>query len=301
MRKVIICPEMYKYRWTDFYHCLFRCLSVELNAPVLYVNEPPEILAPDILFLFAIPQHDRQGFLYDWIMSLPKTTKIVTYMRDLHTFNNSIFELEVTELFDRFDCIISPAQEYFQHHYPEHISKMIFMPDFYGPENRYRSLNIQKEPIMKCLLSGATDSRIYPIRNHILTKGDGHKIIHIPPPYPVCPHDFVEDKYARCLNKFECCATDSGIFDYAVTKVFEITAAGSLLVCNPVMDLDYCGYVPNVHYVPITKENALETIYKILDNPGQYECIKKDGRELTLHSHGLNNRVMFIKSVINGL
>jgi hypothetical protein len=297
-RRYIICPEIYKYRWTDFYRSLFQCLSVELNAQIIYTSKDPEIPIPDLLFLFAVPQHDRQGFLFDWIMSLPKETKIISYMRDLHTFDNPIFELEIAELFDRFDIIISPAQEFFIEHYPEYVQKMFFMPDFFGPETRYTNLKIQEDPIRKCLLSGASVPKIYPIRNHILQHGDGHRIVYIPPPYPTCPHDFIGDKYARCLNKFECCVTDSGACRYAVTKVFEITAAGSLLLCDQIKDLDACGFVPWEHYIPITLENSLETIYTVLDNPEKYQRIKEQGRSFTHNNHGIRNRVVSIKTLI---
>lgn len=299
MRRFIICPEIYRNRWTDFYRIFFDHISSELNFQIIYTNKAPGMVDPDIIFLFAIPQHDRPGMFYNWIMSLPKKTKVISYMRDLHTFDNKRFELEVEKLFTRFDLIISPAHEFFVNTYPQFQSKMKFMPDFFGPDSRYRLLHIQKDPINKCLMSGACVPQFYPIRGYILYHGDGQRIFHIPPPYPTCPHDFIGDKYARLLNKFECCVTESGIYKYAVTKVFEIPAAGSLLVCNTVQDMEMAGFIPNVHYVPITKENSLETIYKVLDNPGKYEKIKKDGRDFVLQVHSLNNRVDFVKSIIH--
>jgi hypothetical protein len=194
--------------------------------------------------------------------------------------------------------IISSSKEYFENIYPSYVGKMRFMPDFFGPTSRYASLHIQENPVNNCLLSGAVNPDVYKIRYHVYHNGDSNKIFHVPPPYPVAPHDFVGDKYARLLNKFQCCVTDGSIYDFAVNKVFEIPAAGSLLLCNQTKDMDNCGFVPGVHYVPITLETSLETIYRVLDQPHKYQDIKRQGREFVLKRHSMDNRFDWLKSVI---
>jgi hypothetical protein len=298
MNRYIICPEIYRTRWTDFYLYLFHLLRVEFHFEVLFIDKPPNIKDPELLFLFAIPQHDRQGFLFDWIMNLPKSTKIISYMRDLHSFNNPVYEFEIDELFTRYDVILSAAIEQFENWYPEHVYKMVFFPDFFGPYERYARLPILSEPLNRCLLSGAYNPEVYEIRHHIISNGDRDRIIHIPPPYGGTEHTYIGDRYALLLNRFQCCVTDTGKYKAALNKCFEIPAAGSLLLCNQVSDMDKCGFKPDVHYVPITKENCLETIYKVLDNPSEYEKIKREGREFVLKSHSLENRFQFLKMIL---
>lgn len=293
----IICPWVYKDRWTDFYLHIFSELTHIFGFECLLDIDPRSHLPrdPECLFLFAIPQWDRPGFLVDYITNLDPKVKIITYLRDIHDYSqNPVYRRELDVLFSRFNLIISPAKEYFEQNYPAYVDKMVFMPDYFGPHKRYASLPIQENPENQCLLSGATNPAVYPIRAHVLTHGDGSRIVHVPPPYPTTPHHFVGDRYARLLNLFQCCVTDSGVYNYAVNKVFEIPAAGSLLLANQVKDMDECGFVPYIHYIPVTKEDVLEKIYQVLESPERYKGIKEQGRSFVLENHSLDNRVKFL-------
>jgi hypothetical protein len=213
---------------------------------------------------------------------------------------NNKFGDEVRELFERFNLIISPSVEYFKQCHPEFLDKMEFMPDFFGPYERFVSLPTLDNPTNLCLLSGALHPAVYPIREYIVRHRDPNKIIYIPPPFPTIRDSFkfIGDRYAKLLNKFQCCVTESGIYNYAVTKVFEVPAAGSLLICNRVYDMDLAGFIPDKHYLPATKETVLEVIDCVLQDPEMYQEIKKEGRSFVWENHSIENRLKFLYETV---
>jgi len=83
-----------------------------------------------------------------------------------------------------------------------------------------------------------------------------------------------------------------------VTKCLEIPAAGSLLLTNHVKDMDTMGFIPNIHYVPITKDNVLTKIDEVLNNPSRFTMVKNEGRKMVLSSHSLNNRIEQLRGIL---
>lgn len=301
-KRIILCPYVYKVRtWNDHYSFMFERMCSEFGFEVQYTDKPDIPHDTDIVFTFAIPQHDRITLMIKEILSIPSHTKVIAYMRDLQTYDNKLVENTMKVMFQRYDKILSPSKQVFEELYPEFIDKMIFFPDFFSPHERYTRLEINKDPIQMCLLSGAFNPKVYTIRDYIIKNGNGDKIVHVPPPYPPpfpFQHDFKGDKYAGLLNKFECCVTESGIYPYVVTKCLEIPAAGSLLLTNHVKDMDIMGFIPNIHYVPITKDNVLTKIDEVLNNPSRFTMVKNEGRKMVLSSHSLNNRIEQLRGIL---
>lgn len=297
MKGVIVCPMIYQNRWTDMYRYLFQKLQGHYNFSIQYTNDCFIPKDTKVVLTFAIPQHDRPSLMVDYLSKVPKNVFMIGYMRDLQDYGNQEVVDSMRKMFDRYDIILSSAKSYFLELYPEYEEKMVVFPDFFGPENRYTGLNIKENPINMCLLSGAFNPKVYPIRDFIRNNGDGNKIVHIPPPY-FNEHKFIGDAYAKLLNRFECCVTESGIYPYVVTKCFEIPAAGSLLLTNKVSDMDDFGFIPNIHYVPINKENVLETINSVLEYPTRYKMIKEAGRKFVHCKHSIENRFLQLKTLI---
>lgn len=301
-RKIIICPSVYKVRaWNDPYLFLFDRMRTEFGFEIQFTDNPDIPVDTDLVFVFAIPQHDRVNLMVKNILNIPSHTKIIAYMRDLQTYDNMLVNNTMRLMFKRYDLILSPSKQVFEDLYPEFVDKMVFFPDFFAPYERYSRLEINKEPIQMCLLSGAFNPRVYTIRDYIINNGNGDKIVHIPPPYPPpfpFQHDFKGDKYAGLLNQFECCVTESGIYPYVVTKCLEIPAAGSLLLTNYVRDMDLMAFIPNIHYIPITKENVLTKIDEVLENPGRFSMIKREGRKFVQSFHSLNNRIGQFRDIL---
>jgi hypothetical protein len=190
------------------------------------------------------------------------------------------------KVFNRCDLIVSPVYEYFAELYPQFTSKYRFMPKFFSPNERYVGLPFNERPKMRCLLSGATKARIYPLRNFI--KRRGQKIDHRPAKY-------VGNAYAELLHSYFCCVTSSSIFKYVVAKYCEIPATGSLLIADETEDLKRMGFVPHKHYIPITRKNALTQIADCLNNPEEYNHIRKEGMLFVRKNHSINNRIIDIK------
>jgi uncharacterized membrane protein YcgQ (UPF0703/DUF1980 family) len=91
----------------------------------------------------------------------------------------------------------------------------------------------------------------------------------------------------------------SSKFNYVLAKYLEIPAVGSLLIANETNDLKKIGFIAGEHYVSITKENALETIYECLDNPDKYIEIRKNGMGFVRRNHSINNRFEQLKNILN--
>jgi hypothetical protein len=140
---------------------------------------------------------------------------------------------------------------------------------------------------MRCLLSGSSNPKVYPLRSFI--KKNGGKLVDYKPP------KYVGDSYAKLLNSYFCCATSSSIFNYAGSKYYEIPAAGSLLLANEISDLKRAGFIPNKHYVPINKTNVIKTISHCLKNPATYEHIRIEGMKFVHENHTLTNRMTMLK------
>jgi hypothetical protein len=234
--------------------------------------------------------------MVDYLSCVPKEIFMIGYMRDIQDYGNGATKDSIRKMFDRYDVILSPSKEYFEMLYPEYVEKMVVFPDFISPKERYSNLPVESK-FNKCLLSGAYNPAVYLIRDYIIKNGDGNKIVHVPPPY-FGEHQFIGDNYAKLLNMFYCCVTESGIIPYVVTKCFEIAASGSLLLTNIVSDMDTFGFIPNIHYIPITKENVLDTIYEVLDNPDRYFMIKGEAKNMILSNHTVDNRIEQLAGII---
>jgi len=293
MRGQIVLPEFYRQRWTDDYKFLFKLCDERLGFKVEYTNEPK--IKSDVIILFATPHHNRPGQFAD-LAKLPKDVRAIGFLKDIQTYGKPECIEHTKRMFDRFDIILSPSNEFFRERYPEYVDKMVYFPDFVGPRERYANIPFNEKPTNICFVSGALNPDVYPLRERIVKRGDKRRIAHLYPPWS--GHDCYGDEYAKTLNRFVCCATCSSKYNYTLAKYFEIPASGALLIANTTKDYLSLGFEPHKHYVPISEENALHTINKVLDHPKDYTEIRKTAREYVLNNHTEENRFEQLRGLL---
>ena len=296
MKGHIVIPEFYRTRFTDDWKHLLAMVAKEFRFKAEFSDNPQIAQDTEVVILFATPHHMRPHVLAN-MSTLPRHIKLVGYMKDIQHYDRPDVEAAYKRMFDRYDVILSSADEAMRKMYPEFMEKSVYFPDFFGPHERYAGLPYNEKPLMRCLVSGTVNKEVYPLRAHILDQGSSEYLDYLPG--PIVGHDIVGDKYAALLNGYFCVACCSGIFNGTVAKYFEIPAAGALLIANETNDIGLLGYVPNKHYVPITEETAIPTIKDVVANPAKYDGIRKAGREFVLANHSIRNRFETFKKVIN--
>jgi hypothetical protein len=296
MKGLIIIPTFYLTRHTDYWKILLEMVRDEFGFELRYTDNLGKISKDiNIIISFANPQHNRTGYMPE-LLNVSKDVKIILYVRDVQCYDDACWKWN-HKVFDRADIILNATDSAFKRWYPDHYKKTIFFPQFFATYNRYADLPYNNKPKMKCLLIGAINDQVYPLRYYIKENRDPKKIDVITTSQRR-KEGYIKEKYAKLLNSYFCCVTCPSIFEYATLKTTEITAAGSLLLMSDVSDMKKMGYVANEHYVPILKENALDKIYQCLRYPHRYEKIRREGKKFTLSTHSVLNRFQQLKTII---
>jgi len=297
MKGVIILPTFCKKLWMPKSELDFSNI-LSANAPFFYVMrdtfgfelryaDKVDVDADtDIVFMFGVPYHNRPK-LIPGLLDLDKKIKLVMWPGDIQCYGNKLCLENKIKVFKRCDLIISPAYEYFVKLYPQFVFKYKFMPKFFSPHDRYVKLPFNSNPKTRCLLSGSLNPQVYPLRSFIKNAG---LVDYAPPVHK-------GDAYARLLHSYFCCVATSSVFNYVLAKHCEIPATGSLLLANETNDSKKAGFIPNKHYVPITKSNVFETITHCLENPTEYEYIRKEGMKFVRENHSVDNRMDMFKKI----
>ena len=149
------------------------------------------------------------------------------------------------------------------------------------------------------LLSGATEPSAYPYRALVESKinaGDTRFVQHKHPGYTNSAG--VGPAFARILNSHLACITDGLRFNYTVGKMFEIPAAGCLLLVNSeVTDhLASLGFIAGMHYLPFTADSLDEIVDAVLDdrNRAKIHTIRAQGQGLIWSRHSVSHRAALV-------
>jgi hypothetical protein len=306
MTGVIILPKYLKKFWTPktkpdgsddfgavlsntapFWYAIRDAFGFELR----YADEVDVPSGTDLVLMFGVPYHNRPK-LIPGLLDLDKKTKLVMYPGDLNCYNNKLCLENKIKVFDRCDLIVSGGYEFFVKTYPQFLPKYKFLPLFFSPHDRYTQLNFNEKPLARCLLSGALNPKVYPLR--VFIRNNSTLVDYRPAKY-------VGDAYAKLLHSYFCCVTCSSVFNFAVAKCFEIPATGSLLLVNETEDLKKAGFVAYKHYVPITKKNVVNQIAECVNNQKKYNHIRKEGMTFVRENHSINNRIESVKELFDGL
>lgn len=156
------------------------------------------------------------------------------------------------------------------------------------------------------LLSGATFAYAYPYRALVETKlraGDTRFAQHEHPGYNAHPRKDVGRIFAGILNSHLACITDGLTFNYTVAKIFELPAAGCLLLINSEVasHLAPLGFVPGVHYLPYTASNLDDLVDAVLDerNSAAIDAIRAQGQALVWSRHTVTHRAALVHELAN--
>lgn len=301
MKGVIILPKYLKKFWTpkstskglDFNKVLstsapiYYAMRDTFKFELKYANEVNVDSNTDVVIMFGVPYHNRPEIIPGFF-DLNKNIKLIMFPGDIQSYNKLCLENRI-KVFERCDLIVIHAYKYFEKLFPQFLSKHIFMHNYFSPHERYIRLSLNNNPKMRCLLSGALTGKIYPLRHFVYKNATN-----------IDRKKAVGDKYAELLNSYFCCVTSTSIFKYALAKHFEIPAAASLLLTNDSEDLTMAGFIPNKHYVSVTKKNVLKKISHCLENPTEYEHIRKKGMQLVRKKHSVVNRIERLKEILEG-
>jgi hypothetical protein len=104
--------------------------------------------------------------------------------------------------------------------------------------------------------------------------------------------------YAEKINKYRVGFTDCLTFKYMVAKYFEIPATGALLLAEDAVKepLKELGFVEDVHYVPVSKENLEERVKQVLDetNREALDQVRRRAQQLVWERHTTSDRAKLI-------
>ena len=188
-------------------------------------------------------------------------------------------------------------------------------------------IEFNEKPLEKCLFTGRVGGR-YKLRNAFLKAVVMSESLNsvvdvamdvrgkkIPDFHKKCSKHYFElnfineqmiikDEYIKLLSSYLCGMTCGTMRHHLIGKCFEIPASGSLLVCDRFQDLDLAGFVPYLHYVPVTIDTVASTVKHICNNPWEYEGIRRAGYEFVRKEHNVKKRCgdlrKYIEGVLNG-
>lgn len=190
--------------------------------------------------------------------------------------------------------------------YKEFSDRMYWLPHHINTEI-FKDYGLKKE--YNYLLMGAMSRRTYPLRNMIVDrmKDNPGFVHHKHPGYRnIKDHEknvFVREAYAKEINKAKIFLTGNSKYNYPLGKNFEVPACNTLLLAPPSNELKDLGFIPEVHYIPINKENFEEKAKYYLQHKCERERIARQGMEMVHERHSTSKRadqfVKVIKKIIS--
>jgi hypothetical protein len=298
------------------YYSLFNLLQDRLNFNIVITdNYNVDVITEDVVIIFKSPEDLQLGLMSN-LAGLRKSKKLIGYYADIHTSKeligqshteNKEYFNSMNRMLSRCDKILCPYNYEFRRRWPKYIYKYEFLPHFVDYE-KYSNLKFNKDPIRKCLISGACNQS-YKIRKNILENTNNKEIIHFleHARYRETDEEAVKQgfkidvEYIKELNTYASgLATSANIIRCVVAKYFEIPASGSLLLGEELPDLTELGFRGGVNYISITENNFTDKTKHIIDDYDKYENIRLEGRGLVLQRHTNLNRFEHIERLING-
>lgn len=182
--------------------------------------------------------------------------------------------------------------------YKEIINKQSFYSPYSAIEDYYMDIEFNQYPINKIFVSGYVNNT-YPLREKIINLSIKYNFIEIMP-HPTYKlsektHKCIGKEYYKKLNNYLCCFTDSLCWNYILSKVFEITSVGSLLLVQDSIEIELnkLGFYNNINCIMCNESNIIEKIKWISDikNIKKINQIRKNGMYFTRKNHSIEIRV----------
>jgi glycosyltransferase involved in cell wall biosynthesis len=156
--------------------------------------------------------------------------------------------------------------------------------------NKYKFLNsIRKNQILAAFTSR---SDIYPNRVKIQRAA---KVLG----YPVITKRIIHEKLIRTINTSKIILTSNNIFKSFSMRYTETMACGGFLLADKPDDMDFLGYINNVHFVLYDGIDDLKDKIKYyMLHDQEREKISKQGMNFVRESHSCKKRVYDMITVI---
>jgi len=276
----------------------------------------PSDIEGEILFTIKAPQLGYPNVLTT-IDKISKDIKIVNYLQDIRGDDQNYLRY-MHQMLERSDLILYSYKESFENGWPEYIKKGVYFPVFIIPSERFLSLeqdiNAQEK---KCLVIGCTDRKWYPLRHKatMLSRDLFNVIPH--PGYDISFNQLAERKnrkfvdaieYAEMMNKHICCVTSTlnnecsnRTNHWVVLKLFEIMAAGSILISDWCEEMNGLGFIDGINFIDADANNLEEKVGDIVGNPAKYEKISKEGRAFVKNNHTIERRIESLKKILRNI
>ena len=296
MKKIIIIPIKFKKEKRVRNHnrqmLFFEMLRDELGFDLRYTQNVEFDKDTEILISYGWEFVSANALTT--LANLSLDIILIHYSYDFHWVKIPGFK----SLFDRADLILEGTIKMFKEAWPQYIFKRMFFPNYLAPISHYAKYDFNSKPIMKCLLSGQPRSW-YPMAvklgEKIKKNTEWQNFIDIlgHPRFPNYFHTIVPqsyENYGALLHKYFCCIAAMYKEPFVTAKCLEIPAVGSLLLTERNEDLDKMGFIPWKHYIPITWETIRKRIEHCLENPNEYQEIRKEGMRFVRENHSVNNR-----------
>ena len=310
--KVIICNKIYEND-RNYFQIAWRIPFTELEAIGWKSVDQTEIKGKLIEFFMnkfgSIPKvllfWNTNTFIqnnFNEIITNPWIKCI--YMDDIHQKSRRIMNYRKT-IINKFDFIFSTYAYTFDKFFklPKE-DKIVWYP--HSVNNKF-TVEFNKNPINKILLSGCQDKNVYPFREHmsILSKDYPiERLQHLS--YKKENHKIYGHNYIKYLNKyiaaFTCCLNAES--PYIVSKFFEIPASGALLLAYDEYvkePMEKLGFIDGQNYIRINYDNSVEKIKFITDptNRDKIDEIRMNGYNLVWSKHTLIERNNVIENAVN--
>ena len=294
MHGIVIAPKFYENNaWKS--EALYNKLCKKYNFSYI-CTDSPNLDGYDVAIIQSVPYHNRPAIPPGL---LDAKCKLIGEFGDLQCWDNEECIKNKEILFNRYDLLVGAYYERMEEWYPHYLYKYIHWPQYFAPYERYSCLSINPNSRMRCLLIGSYGGHAYPLRQHIVNSrnqypNNGYVDV-------VGPWQIPFSQYPKYLNNYFCSLVFPGVNNVPVAKYFEVPAAGVLLLAKEIKELTICGFKPNVHYVPVTRDNVFDKIKSVLANPNAYVKIRAEGVEFVRRNHSDVNRVGAFREIFDRL
>jgi len=296
---MLIIPD--RYRTGSWYIQFFDRLCKDMDFKLYCTSEVNVLSDVEIIVTFAVPHFTwPNNGLLDKLDNLDSRIPVVCWTGDLHcgdivkNGSNSQCKRETLRMFDRADLILSNYDNRMKSEYVEYLDKYVYIPLCFAPYEQYVEFEINENPRMQCLQVGASNPKVYPLRNKIRVYAKTHSQIQYVRKIP-------RESYPDLLHQYFCGIVDVGHNEVVQPKYFEIPAVGSLLLGRRTNLIDDLGFIPYEHYVPFTGDDVFTKAGEILSNPAKYEDMRRVGMKFARDNHTLDIRMKIMYTALEEL
>lgn len=195
---------------------------------------------------------------------------------------------------NNIDYVFSIYRDPFYKTYPELKEKMYWHPHFINPKI-FKDYGEPKS--IDYLLMGMIND-YYPLRRKILEvmKNEPGFIYHKHPGYVQLKarefeSAFVEERYAKEINRSKIFLTDDSKVHYPLMKYYEVLACKTLLLAPTSKEIEDLGFIPGVNFVDIDEVNFLDKARYYLNHEKERNEIAQRGYDMVHTKHTVSKRV----------